>query len=119
MNATDATISLKAMAAATVAPVLTDADIARLIVLGQVTDASGVLPGGTGYVPTYTYQSLKRPAVAGLREKLARVMTEFDVGGGPGVSFARSQKIAGIQSVIRQYQGGVGVIELVTASTVA
>jgi len=119
VNTEDATISLKAMTAAVVAPVLTDADIARLIVLGQVTDASGVLPGGTGYVPTYTYQSLKRPAVAGLREKLVRVMTEFDVGGGSGVSFARSQKIAGIEAVIRQYQGGIGVIELVNAHTVA
>lgn len=108
LDAVAAAAELRAMTAAATAPTLADADIARLLARAAVADAAGVEPDGAGYVPTYTHASLRPAAVAGLREKLARLANDFDVGGGPGVTFARSQKQAAILALIREHGGTAG-----------
>lgn len=50
-------------------PSLSQAEITELLALFLVTDASGVAPGGTGYVPT---RNLRAAAREGWRWKLAK-----------------------------------------------
>lgn len=123
LDATAATAALKAMTAWDTAPILTEGELAIHLALAQVEDEAGVLPDEDGYVPTYTYRSLRGAAVSVLRQKVAELSADaFDVGGGSGVEFLRSQKIANFRALIVEYGGtpgsttvggGVGTITLV------
>lgn len=53
---------LKAMAAWTTVPELSDEEIDALLANHQITDANGVAPGGVGYVPTYNLRAAAREA---------------------------------------------------------
>lgn len=120
-NQTDAMAFLRALTDAGNDPVLTQADLDRLLPLGQVADASGVAPGGAGYIPTYTYRSLFRPTRAGWLEKAAKAANRFDVGGGSGVSFERSQVWQNCIAMAARYEAvgpGIGTIRVVGAGAV-
>lgn len=73
------------------APVLTAAEVDRLLFRARVPDVAGVLPGGVGYVDTYATPSLHRAAAAGWRMKGAKVVAEYDAGAGDGVYAKRSR----------------------------
>jgi len=117
----DATLSLallRGLSDATTDPVVSDADLTTYYLpLAEVMDATGTYPGVTGYVRTCSYRSIKLAAIEVLRQKMSRLSTEFDVGAGSGVSFARSQKIAHIGQTIAQLQGSMLTAFTVTTAS--
>jgi len=109
---------LRALSDATSDPVVVDADLTTYYLpLAEVMDATGQFPGATGYVQTCSYRSLKVAAIEVLRQKMSRLATEFDVGAGSGVSFARSQKIAHIERTIAQLQASTLTAFTVTTAS--
>ncbi|MEZ5421848.1 MAG: hypothetical protein R2682_01980 [Pyrinomonadaceae bacterium] len=92
---------LKIYVAWTQEPQLSQAEISELLAMSQITDSSGVIPGGVGYVPTY---DLRRAAKEGWSWKMGKcsdmVSSDMD-----GDRMSSNQLFDHCQTMRRRYMG--------------
>ena len=95
------------------APTLSAAEIERLVLRARVADAALLLPGATGYVPTWDDASVRAEIARGWTWKAAKRAGEFEVSLGSGKTFKRDQVYAMCLAMARRYgSGGVGSVAL-------
>lgn len=91
------------------APVLTSAEIERLVLRARVADANRVDPGGTGYVPTWDATGVRRAVRQGWLWKAAKRAAEYEVSVGSGKTFRRDQVYAMCLRMAALYGGASSV----------
>ena len=74
MTLAEAKARLERMTAATEDPVLNSADLDELVLIARRSDSAGLLPGATGWVPTF---DLNAGAAEGWRWKAGKVATSY------------------------------------------
>ncbi len=115
MNAVTARALLEDQLQWNVKPVLTVAEVDRLLEHARIPDASVVAVDGVGYVPTWSMESIRTATRQGLTMKMAKASAQFDVAAGEGTSFKRSQTYEMLERLLRLYGSsgsGIGAIQL-------
>lgn len=97
----------------TVAPTLSVSEVDRLLERARVTDDSGLEPGETGYVDTYSQSGVNAAIAMGFRMKAAKVAGKVDLKAGD-VSLARSQAFTALSRRAAS-AGGIGSLTTTTA----
>lgn len=92
------------MTAATTHPVLTPDEVADLLSMFAVADASGYAPSDIGWTPTY---DLNRAAAEGWRWKAGKAAAEFDFSSEERSKFERSQVHAACMAQSHAYANRV------------
>lgn len=120
MNEADARALLEDRLQPDVAPVISEAEVDRLLARARVTDAAGLLPDEEGYEPTYTSVSVFASVAEGFDMKAAKVAGLTDVKAGT-VEAKRSQAAGLLSDQAARYrlgaaepQRGIGSITLST-----
>ena len=88
------------------APTLSTAEITRLVLRARVADTALLLPGATGYVPTWDDAGVRGAVSLGWTWKAAKRAGEFEVSVGSGKTFKRDQVYAMCLAMARRYGGG-------------
>lgn len=96
------------------APVLSAAEIERLVLRARVADANLVAPGGTGYIPTWDATGVRAATRQGWLWKAAKLAAEYEVSVGGGKTFKRDQVYAMCLRMASLY-GGAGSVALTRA----
>lgn len=118
MNATEARAYLEDHLRWQDAPVLTLAEVDRLMArVVKSTDANGLEPGDAGYVTTYTATNVDREVGKGWLMKAGKVAGQYGVAVGGGTRFDRQQQYEHCTAMARQYGAGgrIGVVALTTS----
>lgn len=118
MNKAEALEQLRDMVAAATEPVLTDADLERLLVYAAVPDANGREPEHPDWTPTYDQWGLRAAAAEGWMRKAARASTLTDVTA-DGASVKRSQIADHARSMAASYGRASGAGRIGTTGPMA
>lgn len=115
MTEADARTVLAKRVAASIAPVLSTADINILIAQAKRTDQYGYLPTNVAWTPTW---ALTAAAAEGWRWKAAELANQMNVSTGSAKAELR-QRWENAMAMVRQYgSGGIGTIHVTTQAVV-
>lgn len=115
MNAVTARALLEDQLQWNVKPVLTVAEVDRLLEHARIVDTNSIVVDGIGYIPTWSMDSIRTATRQGLTMKMAKAAAQFDVAAGEGTSFKRSQTYQMLDQLLRLYGSsgsGIGAIQL-------
>lgn len=128
MDATAARAELEDLLQWQAAPTLSSTEIDRLFArVARGPDATGYLPGDSGYIPTYTSRAVGVQVGLGWLMKAGKVAGQYEVGVGSGKTFKRDQQYimclrqaalfgAGSGTATGTTGGGIGSLPLGSAT---